>query len=107
MLIDGKSYVTYDRSEEYQVVRLTDMDNKQIFKDKKQLEIIKDFCMEEVVLKPDKGNGKVLVRYTGYYNALENLFSDQTKFKQIEKDPTTAHLTSMQRYFKKLDILKR
>ena len=32
---------------------LIDMDNKQIFKYKKQLEIIKDLRKDEVVLKPD------------------------------------------------------
>ena len=41
---------------------LIDFDNNQVYKDKKKLEIIKNLRKELVILKPDKGNGLVLVR---------------------------------------------
>ena len=40
---------------------LIDLENKQFFKDKKKLEIIKNFRKELVILKPDKGKGIVLL----------------------------------------------
>ena len=55
---------------------LIDVDNNQVYKDKKKLEFIKNLRKELVILKPDKGNGVVLVQSIAYYNAVENLFSD-------------------------------
>ena len=76
---------------------LIDFDNNQVYKDKKKLEIIKNLRKELIILKPDKGNGVVLVRIIDYYNAVENLFSDPSKFRQIYNDPTQTHLTSLLR----------
>ena len=76
---------------------LIDFDNNQVYKDKKKLEIIKNLRKELVILKPDKGNGVVLVRIIDYYNAVENLFSDPSKFRQIYNDPTQTHLASLLR----------
>ena len=45
----------------------------------------------------------MLFRTIDYYNAVENLFSDPSKFKQIYNDPTPTHLTSLQRYLKQLN----
>ena len=45
----------------------------------------------------------VLVRTIDYYNTVENLFSDPSKFKQIYNDPTPTSLTSLQRYLKQLN----
>ena len=45
----------------------------------------------------------VLVQTIDYYNAVENLFSDPSKFKQIYNDPTSTRLTSLQRYLKELN----
>ena len=55
---------------------LIDVDNNQVYIDKKKLEIMKNLRKELVILKPDKGNGVVLVQSIAYYNAVENLFSD-------------------------------
>ena len=82
---------------------LIDFDNNQVYKDKKKLEIIKNFRKELVILKPDKGNGVVLVQTIDYYNALENLFTDPSKFKQIYNGSTPTRLTSLQRYLKQLN----
>ena len=80
-----------------------DFDNNQVYKDKKKLEITKNFRKELVILKPDKGNGVVLVQTIDYYNAVENLFTDSSKFKQIYNGPTPTRLTSLQRYLKQLN----
>ena len=82
---------------------LIDLDNCQVFKDKKKLGIIKNLRKELVILKPDKGNGIVLTGTNDYYTAVENLFSDKSKFKEIHDDPTPARLSSIQRYLKKLN----
>ena len=65
--------------------------------------IFKNLRNELVILKPDKGNGIVLIKSTDYFNSLEKLFSDKTKFKKIKEDPTPARLTSIQRYLKQLN----
>ena len=75
-------------------------DNNQVYKDKRKLEIIKNLRKELVILKPDKGNGVVLVRTIDYYTVVENLFSDTSNFKQIYNYPTPTRLTSLQRYHK-------
>ena len=74
-----------------------------MFKDKNKLEIIKNLRKELVILKPDKENGIVLIGTNDYYTAVENLFSDKSKFKEIHDDPTPARLSSIQRYLKKLN----
>ena len=81
---------------------LIDLDNCQVFRDKKKLEIIKNLREKLVILKPDKGNEVVLVRTIDYYSAVENLFLDKSKFK-IHDDPTPARLSSLQRYLKPLN----
>ena len=56
-------------------------------------------------LKPDKGNGVVLINNVDYYQSLEDLFIDKKKFKQIDKDPTMTQLSTLQSYLRSL--LKR
>ena len=50
------------------------LDNCQVFKDRKKLEIIKKLRKELVILKLEKGNGIVLIGTNDYYTAVENLF---------------------------------
>ena len=66
---------------------LIDVDNCQVFQDKKELEIIKNIRKELVILKPDKGNEVVFIGTNDYYTAVENLFSDKNKFKEIHVNP--------------------
>ena len=82
---------------------LIDLDNNQIFKDKKKINIIKNLRKDFILLKPDKGNGIVLIKTTDYYSSLEKLFSDKSKFKQISEDPTPTRLSTLQRYLKQLN----
>ena len=66
---------------------LIDLDNNQIFKNKKKINI-KNLCKDFVLLKPDKGNGAVLIKALEYYSSLDKLFPDKLKFQQIVEDPT-------------------
>ena len=74
---------------------LIDLENKQIFKDKKKLDIIKNLRKELVIVKPDKGNGMVLLDANDYYNGFEKSFQDKLKFIQILDDSTPSRLTSV------------
>ena len=58
---------------------LIDLDNCQVFKDKRNLEIIKILRKELVIFRPDKGNAVLLVGTSHYYTAVENLISDKYK----------------------------
>ena len=82
---------------------LIDLDNNQIFKDKKKVNIIKNLRKDLVLFKSDKGNGIVLIKGTEYYTSLEKIFSDKSKSKQIAEDPTPTRLATLQRYLKQLN----
>ena len=85
------------------VFNLIDLDNNQIFKDKKKINIIENLRKDFVLLKADKGNGIALIKTTEYYSSLEKLFSKKTKFKQISEDPTPTRLSTLQRYLKQIN----
>ena len=44
-----------------------------------------------VILKPDKGNGIVILDRTAYDNGLFSIINDSSKFKPISKDPTLPY----------------
>ena len=50
-----------------------DLENKQIFKDKKKLDIIKNSREELVLRKPDKCNSIVLLNPNNYYNGVKRV----------------------------------
>ena len=76
-----------------------DLDNRKVFKDKKKLQVIKELRKDAVILKPDKGNGVVVIDTTDYYESLNKLFSDTTKFKRLDTDPTNTRLNILQLTF--------
>ena len=77
-----------------------DLDNYEVFKNKRKLAAIKNLRKKLVILKPDKGNRIALIGTNEFYIMVENLFSDKSKFKEIHDDPTPARLSSIQRYLK-------
>ena len=81
---------------------LIDIDEKNIFKDASKVKIIKHLGKTLVIMKPDKGNGIVLLNKEDYTNSMENLFSNKTKFKELVSDPTISRLSSLQSYLQKL-----
>ena len=61
----------------------------------KVLRNIKEKCL---ILKPDKGQGIVLIDKTDYYNSTESLFNDTSKFTLLKEDPTLRNLSTVQTY---------
>ena len=51
-----------------------------------------------MILKPDKGQGIVLLSHKDYVNSLQRIFDDSSKFKKIKQDPTINRLTTVQTY---------
>ena len=43
-----------------------------------------------------------MIDTTDYYESLNNLFSDTTKFKRLDADPTNTRLSTLQFYLRKL-----
>ena len=56
-----------------------------------------------VILKPDKGNGIVILDSTAYDNGLFSIINDSSKFKPISKDPTLTREGSLQRFLRDLN----
>ena len=54
------------------------------------------------ILKPDKGSGVVLINYTDYLTNMTSLFSDPSKFKKLDKDPSLTQLASPQNYLREI-----
>ena len=83
---------------------LLDVDLKQYFNDSKKVKLIKNLKEKYAILKPDKGTGIVVVKRMDYFNLVEAIFKDKTKFKMVDndKDPTLTNLESFQRYLLKL-----
>ena len=65
----------------------------------KVLRNIKQKCL---ILKPDKGQGIVLILKTDYYNSMECLFNDTSKFTLIHEEPTLCNLSTLQTYINTL-----
>ena len=53
-------------------------------------------------MKPDKGNGVVLLNNKDYTTSVGNLFKDTKKFKSLERDPTIAPMKTLQSYLSTL-----
>ena len=76
---------------------LIDLDNQKVFKDKSKLQVIKELRKDTVILKPDKGNGVIVIDTTDYYESQNKSFSDTTKFKKLDAVPTNQYQVE---YFK-------
>ena len=57
---------------------------------------------EIVITKPIKGNGVVNLDGKLYFNAIEEIIWDTSKFEKLSKDPTLKCQTSLQRLLRKL-----
>ena len=84
---------------------LLEIDDKRIFSDNTNLRLIKNLRKDLVILKPDKGNGIVLLNKTDYHKAIDDMFSDTSKFTKVNADPSVTRMESLQSYLRKL--LKR
>ena len=65
----------------------------------KVLRNIKEKCL---ILKPDKRQRIVLIDKTDYYNSMERLGNDASKFTLLHKDPTLCNTSTVQTYINTL-----
>ena len=78
------------------------IEETQIYRDKKEVHIIRKLKEEVVLLNPDKGNDVVIMDIKDNNESINHLFSDRTKFKIIKEDPMNSRMTILQNYIKKL-----
>ena len=55
-----------------------------------------------MILKPDEGNGVVILDRSDYDSGVLKITSDSTKFKPIKEDPTLLRESQLQRFLRKL-----
>ena len=67
------------------------------------IKILKTLREKYAILKPDKGNGVVLIKKSEYIDCLSAIFSDATKFRKLEHGPTFTQLNSLQRYLRTIN----
>ena len=79
-----------------------DLDLQQIHIDNKHICILRSLNTKFAILKPDKGNGIVILKRSDYIDSLNSLFNDPTKFKRIPHDLTSSRLATLQAYLCKL-----
>ena len=53
-------------------------------------------------MKPDKGNGVLILDHKLYNNAIEEIISDSSKFEKLNEDLTLKRKVSLQRFLRKL-----
>ena len=83
------------RSFAYNII---DIDDKHFHSDAKKIKLIKSLRKRFVILKPDKGQGVVLLKKEDYVTSLENIFSDKRKFKEIKEDTTIRRVETIKTY---------
>ena len=55
-----------------------------------------------VIMKPDKGNGVVILDRKLYNNAIKEIISNTFKFEKLNEEPTLKHEPSLQHFLGKL-----
>ena len=55
-----------------------------------------------VFIKPDKGNGVVVMDHSDYVNKINDILSDHSKFKILDTDPTEQRESKLQRFLYRL-----
>ena len=86
---------------------LIEIDDKQFYLDSKRSKLMKDLRKRFVILKPDKGQGVVLLKKDTYVEALEKIFSDKRKFKEVKEDTTITRVEMIKSYINSILRLGR
>ena len=73
---------------------LINVNEQQVFKDKKKIKVIRDLKEKVVLLGPDKGNGVVVMDIQDYKQSMQQLFADRTKFRTLDEDPTNTRFAT-------------
>ena len=67
--------------------------------DRKKIRMLNELTINFAILKPDKGNGIVLMKRSDYIISAKSLFNDTNKLRKIVSDPIPTRLSSLQNYF--------
>ena len=72
--------------------------------DLKKLRVLKEIRKNKniVILKPDKGNGVVVLDRSDYDQGILKIIDDASKFRPIKEDPTLLREGRLQRLLRKL-----
>ena len=70
----------------------------------KKLRVLKEIRKNKniVILKPDKGNGVVVLDRSDYDQGILKIINDSSKFRPIKEDPTLSREGRLQRLLRKL-----
>ena len=79
-----------------------DLDLKEFRLGRKIIDILNKLTERFAILKPDKGNGIVLLNRYDYVTSVKSIFSDSSKFEKLDSDPTLTRLHSLQNYLLQL-----
>ena len=79
-----------------------DLDLKEYFTDRKRIRTLASMSKTLWILKPDKGNGVVILKRSDYVNSLNSIFNNPSKFSRLNNDPTNTRLTTLQHYLSTL-----
>ena len=79
---------------------LLDFENKQLKTDAKRIKVLKELRLKHAILKPDKGNGVVLIKTADYILSMNQLFSVKDKFRKTHLDSTLTQLNTLQNYLR-------
>ena len=84
-----------------------DLDLKEFRLSRSQIKTLNELTETFSILKPDKGNGIVVMKRSDYISSVKSLFrpTNPSKFKKLTSDPTPSRLSSLQQYLNTL--LKR
>ena len=82
-----------------------DLDLTEFRLSRSQIKTLHELTETFSILKPDKGNGIVVMKRSDYISSVKSLFTNPSKFKKLGSDPTPSRLSSLQQYLNVL--LKR
>ena len=72
-----------------------DLDLREFYTDRKKIRTLTELSKDLSILKPDKGNGIVVMKRSDYLSSVTSLFSDASRFKLLDTDPTPTRLNSL------------
>ena len=78
-----------------------DLDDSRFGTDIKQVRILKKLRETFAILKPDKGNGIVLINKSDYLSSMQSIFDDKSRFKEVKVDNSITLVNSLSNYLLK------
>ena len=79
-----------------------DLDDSRFGTDTKQIRILKTLRERFAILKPDKGNGVVLINKSDYVTSMKSIFDNKSKFREVKMDNSITLVSSLQNYLNTL-----